>query len=308
MARLNIEDDLYKRGEWMHLILDLKCPDTAIGALVRVWTVAQRYWADGKKLIPIEVWKREKLNDAVLNCGFAEIKKDGIYAIGSEECFAWILEKKECGKLGGIASGEARRSNIEAKRSKVKQSEASASKRTNSEAANPPTPTPTPTLKGLREEESPLIPSDILNTIKVTMQYPDAVIEEVRKDAWIKYNASDRPDKNWRRFIGNYFANEKDKIREMAISKNGSVEKKKPESVTANEIALKIFNAIISGGHHGVKDTLMVFSPVEKKTMEIFGGSSQILNCTDFDSPQVKARLKSAVIEAMKNECVSNAS
>lgn len=68
-----------------------------------------------------------------------------------------------------------------------------------------------------KEKETGEIPRDLFETIKINYQYPDAIIEEVRKDAWLQYLASDKKDKNWRRFVGHYFKNEKEKIRELIL-------------------------------------------------------------------------------------------
>lgn len=109
MARINIENDLYTRGEWFNLLLELKSADTALGALVRCWTVAQRYWFPHRQMIPHDVWKKEKLNDAIIDAGFAQKTDEGIYVNGSEEQFEWLFSASEKGKKGGLKSAQSRK-------------------------------------------------------------------------------------------------------------------------------------------------------------------------------------------------------
>lgn len=105
MARINIENSLFTRGEWLDLLVRVGSADTALGALVRVWIVSQRYWFPKREPIPADIWKREKLNDAVIESGLAEKRDSGIYVRGSEEQFSWLFEAQ----IAGQKSGEARK-------------------------------------------------------------------------------------------------------------------------------------------------------------------------------------------------------
>lgn len=68
----------------------------------------------------------------------------------------------------------------------------------------------------------------------------------------------------------------------------------------AQAIASELFEKVIRGGNHGLRETLLKLDETEKKAMDIFGRASEILNCTDFQSIDIKKRLKNAVIEAQK--------
>lgn len=105
MARINIEGGLFTRGEWLAMVEILGSADTALGALVRTWLVAQRYWFPNRELIPLDVWRRERLNQAVIESGLAEVRTDGIYVRGSDVQFAWLFDASEKGKK----SAEARK-------------------------------------------------------------------------------------------------------------------------------------------------------------------------------------------------------
>lgn len=109
MARINIEPKLFERGEWMTLLIKTGDPDTALGALTRVFLVAQRFWFPDKKKIPKDVWEKEALNNAVIEAGLATKSDDGIYVHGSKDQFAWLFEASEKGKKGGRVSAENRK-------------------------------------------------------------------------------------------------------------------------------------------------------------------------------------------------------
>ena len=54
-----------------------------------------------KESIPVEVWEREGLCDALIEFGFAEKRGHTIYVKGSESQFAWLIQCHENGKKGG---------------------------------------------------------------------------------------------------------------------------------------------------------------------------------------------------------------
>jgi hypothetical protein len=101
MARINIEDSLYKDNRFISLFMELNSVETAIGALIRVWSVAQEYYLKDDRKIPLEVWKKQGLNDAVLRCGLATEENGRISVSGADSQFKWLLQRVEAGKLGG---------------------------------------------------------------------------------------------------------------------------------------------------------------------------------------------------------------
>lgn len=68
------------------------------------------------------------------------------------------------------------------------------------------------------EHESFHIPEKLMQDLRMLESYPEKIIYEVAKEAWVLYNANDKPDKNWNRFSANYFKNEKQKIRERILN------------------------------------------------------------------------------------------
>jgi hypothetical protein len=98
MARINIEDSLYKEQAFIDLVVATGSIEVALGALVRAWTVAQKYWVPDRKRIPRDVWDRERLRQAIIDSGLADENADGIYMRESDEQFSWLFQRSEAGK------------------------------------------------------------------------------------------------------------------------------------------------------------------------------------------------------------------
>jgi hypothetical protein len=100
MARVNVEDSIFIDGRFMNLVLKLGSPDTAIGALVRAWRLAQEYFLrdDTHGKIPLKVWKQQGMNDTLFDVGLARTENDLVYVSGSETQFAWLNQKSDAGK------------------------------------------------------------------------------------------------------------------------------------------------------------------------------------------------------------------
>lgn len=126
IARINFESSLKSDPRFIKL-MHLLGLDTSHGAMVRVWEVAQVYWKKGKLPIPIREWQKHELNKAVLDVGLAKIitpelleqsehlkhldqsHVGSVYVCGSEENFAWLLERAESGRKGGLKAGASKR-------------------------------------------------------------------------------------------------------------------------------------------------------------------------------------------------------
>ncbi len=96
MARINIEDTLYRDNRFCELVIKLGSKEAAVGALVCAWSVAQSYYLTNGGKIPIPVWKQQKLREEILQVELAAIS-DGefIYLSGTEEQFKWLKQKQE---------------------------------------------------------------------------------------------------------------------------------------------------------------------------------------------------------------------
>ncbi len=104
MARINIEDDLYKDNRFTDLVLALGSKQMALGALTEAWCVAQKYWANSQHGVPKTVWKKQKLRSELIDTGFARDEGDFVYVCGSKKQFHWLVASKQSGREGGLKS------------------------------------------------------------------------------------------------------------------------------------------------------------------------------------------------------------
>jgi hypothetical protein len=104
VARINIEDSLWKDERFQDLMIKTGNRHTAKGMLVELWALAQEYWFPERKLIPLERIHRSGLG-LMLEVGLAVDKECGIFAIGTEKAFDWLFQAQERGK----ASAKARK-------------------------------------------------------------------------------------------------------------------------------------------------------------------------------------------------------
>lgn len=104
MARINLDDSIYKQKSFEYLIIKLGSRRMALGALVEAFTLAQDYFlnAETNSLIPVEIWNREGMAPELVESGFAQLKKGGIYVRGSEYQFNWLIQRQRAGIKSGI--------------------------------------------------------------------------------------------------------------------------------------------------------------------------------------------------------------
>ncbi len=72
MARINIEDSIHTDRRFLKLIQAVGCADRAMGALVRAWMLAQKWYLSPEQMIPLEEWQKQEIPDAVIECGLAK--------------------------------------------------------------------------------------------------------------------------------------------------------------------------------------------------------------------------------------------
>jgi hypothetical protein len=107
MARINVEDSIWSDHRFDELRdiasqeLSIKSGHTkavAIGSLIVGWQVAQKYYPNK---IPIEVWDRLLLSEAIVRAGLAVRCDDGIAVRGVDDAFSWLLAARHNGRKGG---------------------------------------------------------------------------------------------------------------------------------------------------------------------------------------------------------------
>ena len=101
MARINIEEKLFKDARFTELCIRFGCRFKALGALAALWMLGQEYWKKDRSLIPKPKWKEQRLPQELIDVGFVFEKGHGFEVDGAEKHFAWILQRVEAGKKGG---------------------------------------------------------------------------------------------------------------------------------------------------------------------------------------------------------------
>lgn len=97
MARINIEDSLYKDDRFLELVLKTGNVYIAKGMMLTAFTLAQKYWLSHRS-IPESAWPKS-LN-ILIECNLATFDSNGgsIYVRGSSENFAWLDRSSKAGK------------------------------------------------------------------------------------------------------------------------------------------------------------------------------------------------------------------
>jgi len=97
LARINIEDSIFKDQRFIDLCILCGDSNTALGQLVFVWINAQKYFNSHGE-IPNEAWVTQKLSENVIKVKLAERSSTGVRVCGQKEQFAWIKQASDAGK------------------------------------------------------------------------------------------------------------------------------------------------------------------------------------------------------------------
>lgn len=140
MARIAIDDSLFRDTRFLKLIVKTGDEYKAAGLFLMACVIAQKYYIknSSNRLIPTQFWP-EELN-VLIEIRFAELRENGVYVAGSEKQFSWIAERKEAASKGGKKSAEARklkRKELESLSLKQKQAKASKGKPISITITNP---------------------------------------------------------------------------------------------------------------------------------------------------------------------------
>lgn len=105
MARINVEDSLFKDNRFSKLIIKLGSKRVAIGAMVEAFFLAQECFKKdpSTRLIPLKKWRSQDMCDEIISVGLADVIGGNVYVCGSEKQFAWLEQRKAAGKKGGLA-------------------------------------------------------------------------------------------------------------------------------------------------------------------------------------------------------------
>lgn len=105
MARINVEDTLYQDRRFFELMMRLKDMDKALGCLVRAWVLAQKWYLKPEKGIPIGEWETQQIPNEIIEVGLADRVDGYVFIRGADAQFAWLTQRVEAGRNGGIARG-----------------------------------------------------------------------------------------------------------------------------------------------------------------------------------------------------------
>ena len=108
MARINIEDSLFKDQRFTDLCIKLGSRPLALGWLVEAWLLAQEgVSADNPSgVISVEKWKARRMCDLILEVGLAEVCGGQIEMAGADKSFNWLIQRQAAASKGGIARAE----------------------------------------------------------------------------------------------------------------------------------------------------------------------------------------------------------
>lgn len=148
MARINIEDSLFKDDRFFDLCLKLGSKRLALGTLLEAWILAQKHWIKFK-CIPAIAWKND-LN-VLIEVELAKRQEDGsVYIKGSERSFKWLEQRSNAGKNLSPKKIDQLKS---ARTSKLKSNKMGSGLNGSERQLNGSEP-PTPTLTLLRKSKS----------------------------------------------------------------------------------------------------------------------------------------------------------
>ena len=105
MARINIEDSLFKDQRFTELCIKLGSRPLALGWLVEAWILAQEHVSaknpTGK--ISVEKWESRRMNDLIIDVGLATVADRHVELAGSDKSFNWLTQRQEAASKGGVA-------------------------------------------------------------------------------------------------------------------------------------------------------------------------------------------------------------
>ena len=105
MARINIEDSLFKDPGFTDLAIKVQSRTLALGMIVEGFMLAQKWYLEieNDRLIPAREWAKFRYREELVEHGFAEVREGGVYVRGSEDQFSWLVQRQEAGRKGGLA-------------------------------------------------------------------------------------------------------------------------------------------------------------------------------------------------------------
>jgi len=131
MARINVEDSLFRDNRFLKLTIKTGSVPLALGFLIQAWIVAQKFYLTETQTIPLDHWKAQDLSDLLIEVGLAEIIDQGVRMKGADTQFGWLKHRVDAGRKGGQTKAKnqaaSKAKTSKANSSKTKQAQASIS-------------------------------------------------------------------------------------------------------------------------------------------------------------------------------------
>lgn len=99
MARLNIEDKVFKEQGFQDLMIDVRSRHLAKGIVLELFQLAQEFWFPDMLPIPMDRFKAAGLPEILFQPGgLCELNDSGVYVRGSKDAFQWLFDASNAGK------------------------------------------------------------------------------------------------------------------------------------------------------------------------------------------------------------------
>jgi hypothetical protein len=106
MARVNIEECWWIDPRRSALIRLTGSEETADGAAIKAWRLAQEFWKANQGLVPTYLFDLLGFANELLKVNLAEVRAEGVYIRGSSAYLDWVYEEREARRLGGQKSAQ----------------------------------------------------------------------------------------------------------------------------------------------------------------------------------------------------------
>jgi hypothetical protein len=106
MARINIEDSIFKDERFIDYCIGCGDKDIALGRLIRFWMKAQKFYLTHGEIPNAEYFKFG-LDENLVKTGLAERSSTGVRAKGQDQQFAWLKQTQQAGRASAKKRGNA---------------------------------------------------------------------------------------------------------------------------------------------------------------------------------------------------------
>lgn len=106
MVGIYLNPEMWSDFKFQNFLVKLGNRHTAMGLVVDMWILAQRYWIPNKQLIPYDQWKESGLPEYLVDCKLAIATEDGIYVCECEEKFQWYFDNMDKFRRMGSRGGQ----------------------------------------------------------------------------------------------------------------------------------------------------------------------------------------------------------